>query len=119
MTWTKRQTDATEAGFTQIFDQQLAGANILHSVYYKEVGTNNWCELDLLVRLDDILFVVEVKGGVMPTHSPELDFDKYSTKVEKLIKDAYDQGKRFLEYANSKPEVTLYQLDEKNKKTCR
>lgn len=114
--WTKRQTDATEAGFTQIFAQQLKGANILHSVHYKEVGTDNWCELDLLVRLDDVLFVVEVKGGVMPTYSPELNFDKYSTKVEKLIKDAYDQGKRFLEYANSKPEVTLYQLDEKNKK---
>jgi len=115
-TWTKRQTDATETGFTRIFDRQLAGANTLSSVYYKEVGTDKWCELDLLVRLDDVLFVVEVKGGVMPTYSPELDFDKYSKKVQQLIKEAYDQGKRFIEYANSRAEVTLFQLGEKKKK---
>jgi mRNA-degrading endonuclease RelE of RelBE toxin-antitoxin system len=115
-TWTKQQTAATEAGFTRIFDRQLAGADTLSSVFYKEAGTGKWCELDLLVRLDDTLFVVEVKGGVMPTHSPELDFDKYGKKVEQLIQEAYDQGKRFLEYANSRPEVMLYQVDKNNKK---
>ena len=114
--WTRRQTDATEAGFTRIFDRQLAGANVLSSVYYREVGTGKWCELDLLVRLDDVLFVIEVKGGVMPTHSPELDFDKYGKKVEQLIQEAYDQGKRFLAYADSRAEVMLYQVDENNKK---
>lgn len=115
-TWKDRQTDATEAGFTRIFERQLAGADVLSSVLYKEVGTGEWCELDLLVRLDDVLFVVEVKGGVMPTHSPELDFDKYGKKVEQLIQDAYHQGKRFLEYADSRPEVMLYRRDDNNKK---
>ena len=115
-TWTTRQTRATEAGFTRIFDRQLRGADTLSSVFYKEAGTGKWCELDLLVRLDDVLFVVEVKGGVMPTHSPELDFDRYGKKVEQLIQEAYDQSKRFLEYADSRPEVMLYQVDENNKK---
>jgi hypothetical protein len=115
-TWKDRQTDATEAGFARIFARQLAGASILPSVRYRDVGTGEWCELDLLVRLDDVLFVVEVKGGVMPTHSPELGFDKYGKKVEQLIQDAYHQGKRFLEYADSRPEVMLYQEDENNKK---
>ena len=114
--WKERQTAATEAGFAKIFERQLMTADIMHSVCYRAVSTGNWCELDLLVRLDDVLLIVEVKGGVMPTHSPELDFGKHSTKVEKLIKESYDQGKRFLEYANSKPEVTLYQVDKHNKK---
>ncbi|WP_343731729.1 hypothetical protein [Duganella sp.] len=115
--WTKRQTDATESGFTRIFARQLAGARTLSSVYYKEVGTDKWCELDLLIWLDDVLFVVEAKGGGMPTHSPELDFDKYSRKIQELIKKAYDQGKRFLEYANSRAEVMLFQEDANGKKS--
>jgi hypothetical protein len=114
--WTKRQTEATEVGFKKIFHRQLSGAEILQSVYYREAGTDKWCELDLLVMLDDVLFVVEVKGGVMPTYSPELDFEKYRAKVEQLIKNAYHQGERFLKYAHSRPEVVLFQLDKDNKK---
>lgn len=114
--WTKRQTEATEAGFAKIFDRQLAGADIFRSVYYKEVGTGNWCELDMLIILDDVLFVVEVKGGVMPNHSPEEDFDKYRAKVEDLITEAYRQSARFLEYANFSPEVELFEKQENNEK---
>lgn len=114
--WTQRQTEATEIGFAKIFNRQLEGANVLRSVYYREVETGNWCELDLLVTLDDVLFAIEVKGGVMATHSPELDFEKYSARVEQLIQDAYRQSARFLAYANSRTEVILYQRDAHNQK---
>lgn len=113
--WTRQQTKATETAFTRILGKQLAGATTYSSVFYRDVRSGEWCELDLLVSLDDALFVVEVKGGVMPTHSPELDFGKYSKKVEQLIKEAYGQARRFLEYASSRPEVTLFARDEKNK----
>ena len=67
------------------------------AAYYREAGTGNWAETDLLVVYEDVLFIVEAKAGVMPMHSPAADFDRHMKRVERLIVSAYRQCSRVME----------------------
>lgn len=108
--WTLRQTKLTEAAFTQIFTKQLAGAEVLTSIYYPDPDTGEWVENDVLILQNDVLLQVEVKAGVMPMHSPELHFERHVRTIQELVIKAHHQCERFLRYAASAPEVPIYQL---------
>ncbi|WP_316881929.1 hypothetical protein [Ralstonia wenshanensis] len=108
--WLKRQTSLTEEAFSQIFASQLAGADVLTSIYYPDPDTGKWVENDVLIILDDVLLQVEVKAGVMPMHSPELNFDRHVRTIQDLVVKAHHQCERFLRYAASAEEVPIYRL---------
>lgn len=108
--WTTRQTELTEMAFTRIFAKQLAGAEVLTSIYYPDTDTGKWVENDVLVLLNDALLQIEVKAGVMPMHSPELHFERHVRTIQELVIKAHQQCERFLRYAASAPEVAIYRL---------
>ena len=108
--WNQRQKHLIEGAIPTIFANQLAGAQILHSVYFEELGTKRWVETDLVVVIEDILLLVEAKAGVMAMQSPAVDFDRHMLRVERLIVDAYRQCKRFLDYIASANNVPIYEL---------
>lgn len=108
--WLKRQTALTEEAFSHIFASQLAGADVLTSIYYPDPDTGKWVENDVLIILDDVLVQVEVKAGVMPMHSPEMYFDRHVRAIQDLVIKAHHQCERFLRYAASAAEVPIYRL---------
>lgn len=108
--WLDRQTTLTEAAFSQIFHKQLAGAEVLTSIYYPDPQTGKWVENDVLILLDDVLLQVEVKAGIMPMHSPAVHFERHVRTIQELVIKAHHQCERFLTYAASADEVPLYQL---------
>ncbi|RSZ31636.1 hypothetical protein EJO66_22990 [Variovorax beijingensis] len=108
--WLNRQTALTEGAFMRIFSKQLAGAEVLTSVYYPDPDTGNWVENDVLILQNDVLLQLEVKAGVMPMHSPEVFFERHVRTIQELVLKAHQQCERFLRYAASAPEVPVYQL---------
>lgn len=107
--WNRRQQQLSEGALEQILEQQLAGATVLHEIYYPAADTGEWVENDTLILLDDVLVQVEAKAGVMAMHSPATDFQRHVQKVRDLVIKAYRQTQRFLEYASSAKVVPLYQ----------
>lgn len=109
--WNIRQKRVIEGAFTRIFGSYLKGAAATHSsVYFREAGTGNWSETDLVIVVEDVLVVVEAKAGVMAMESPAEDFDRYMASVERLIVNSYRQCERFVNYVASAETVPIYAL---------
>jgi hypothetical protein len=110
--WNSKQKKLTEEAFPTILNEQLKGATIYNEVYFKDVTTGQWVETDTVVLLDDNLFIIEAKAGVMAMHSPATDFERHVRAVQDLVVKAYKQCRRFVEYLASAPEVPIFRLEE-------
>ena len=105
-----RQKEMSEEAFQRIFSEQLAGSRVDQEVWYKNPDTGQWCENDMLIRLEDVLILVEAKAGAAATiASPELDFYRHIRSVQDLVTKAYDQCKRFFHYLSSADTVPIYE----------
>lgn len=111
-TWGKRQAAMCEDAFARIFEKQLAGAEILQSVYFRDIDTGNWVESDVLILLDDVLVQIEAKAGVTAMQSPATGFSSHVRAIQDLVVKAYRQSNRLLRYLASAEEVPLYRLQE-------
>ncbi|RJP79504.1 MAG: hypothetical protein C4522_10370 [Desulfobacteraceae bacterium] len=103
-----RQKIMSEGAFPDILADQLAGATVYKEVYYKDSVTIQWSENDLIVLIDDVLYLIEAKAGAAATiASPALDFKRHAQSVQDLVLKAYRQCERFFDYLNSAGEVPL------------
>lgn len=110
--WLERQGKVVEQAFQDTFSNQIKGATIYESVFYRDVNTNQWVETDRLILLEDTLFVIEAKAGVMPMQSPAMNFKSHERVIQELIIKAYRQCHRFLDYLISAPEKGLFKLQD-------
>ncbi|WP_428663065.1 hypothetical protein [Reyranella sp.] len=108
--WTQNQKTQVENAFPEVLSSQLRDAQLFREVYFKDASTGQWVETDLVGVVDDTLFVVEAKAGVMAMHSPATSFDVHVRTIRNLVVSAYEQCRRFLEYLASAPEVPLFAL---------
>lgn len=108
--WLKRQAQIVEQAYPAICANQLRGARTYNSVYYRDPQTGDWAETDLLIVLEDVLFIVEAKAGAMPMQSPATNFSSHERVIQDLIVKAYRQCRRFLEYLASQAEVSIFHL---------
>jgi hypothetical protein len=110
--WLKRQAIVVEDAFPSIFARQLAGAEVLRSVHYREVGTGRWVEADRVILMADHLIIVEAKAGNQPMQSPATNYASHERTIGELLLRAYGQCRRFVEYLASAREVPLFELSE-------
>ena len=110
--WNHRQQRLMESAFVTIFARQFRGAERYAAAYYREAGTGNWAETDLVLVFEDVLVIVEAKAGVMPMHSPAEDFDQHMKRVEGLIVGAYRQCARFMQALTTVETMTIFELRE-------
>src|SRR3954469_17466758 len=59
-----------ERAFESVLAGQLAGVTVLHEICYRDAATREWVENDTLVRLDDMLILIEAKAGIAATIAP-------------------------------------------------
>ena len=57
-----RQNAASETAFARALSDQLRGARVDTAVCYRDTQSHQWVEHDLLIRLDDVLIVVDAEG---------------------------------------------------------
>lgn len=108
--WNKNQKAMTETAFPKILTKQLQGARLYEEVYFQDPKTGAWVETDLVGVIDDILFVVEAKAGVMAMQSPATNFGSHIRTIRELVLKAYRQCSRFLDYLASGADVPIYRL---------
>jgi hypothetical protein len=108
--WNKNQKVMTETAFPKILSSQLKGARLFEAVYFKDVATGAWVETDLVGLIDDVLFVIEAKAGVMAMQSPATNFESHVRTIRELVLKAYRQCKRFLDYLASGENMPIYRL---------
>ena len=105
-----RQKSMTEAAFFEIFSSQFEGATVNQEIYYKDPIRNEWVENDTLIRIGDVLLLVEAKSGAAATiASPALDFSRHVQAVEDIVVKAYVQCKRFFNYLASSDVVPIFE----------
>lgn len=108
----RRQKEMSESAFPRILLNQLAGARVHNEIWYKDPTSGQWVENDTLIRLDDVLILVEAKAGAAATiASPAVDFDRHVRSIQDLVTKAYLQCRRFFEYLNSAAEVPLFKRE--------
>jgi hypothetical protein len=112
--WNTNQQRMSEDAFELICSSQLRGAQVFKEVYYQHPETGRWVENDVLVLIDDVLIQLEAKAGAMPMHNPATNFTNHVRGVKQLVTAAYEQSKRFFEYAASAERVPLFRLNEGN-----
>lgn len=104
-----KQQNMSEDAFVDILSSHLKGAEIYKGFYYKENA--DWVENDVLILIDDVLFLIEAKSGSEASIvSPAVNFDRHVRSIKDLIIRAYYQCKRFLSYLDSADQVPIYQL---------
>lgn len=108
--WKDNQARLIERAFPSVLSTQLQGARLFEEVYFKDSTTGQWAETDHVGIVDDTLFVVEAKAGVMAMHSPATNFDRHIRTIRELVLKAYRQCKRFIEYLASADQVPIYCL---------
>jgi hypothetical protein len=87
--WNKKQKVLIETAFPSVMAAQLKNAQLFKEVYFKDPTTGEWAETDLIGILDETLFVVEAKAGVMAMHSPATNFDRHVRTIRELVLKAY------------------------------
>lgn len=118
--WIDARKVVTEDLPFEYLQRILPSARSIKSAFYKlsEDGkASKRCEVDGLLIVDDHLFVIEVKSGAFTYTSPATDVQAHLNSLSSLVADPAKQGRRFLKYLNSAPEVALY--DEANNEIAR
>ncbi len=108
--WNKNQKAMTETAFPKILAKQLGGCPPYEEVYFKDATTGEWVETDLVGVIDDTLFVIEAKAGVMAMQSPATNFASHLRTIRELVLKAYRQCNRFLKYLASSADMPIYRL---------
>jgi hypothetical protein len=106
--WNALQKRMSEDAFPDLMSEHLIGASVLKDVYYP-IGKNQWSETDCVIIIDDILINVEAKAGSEALTAPAEDLSGHVRRIEELVKKAYQQSKRFIDYVHSHDEVPLYE----------
>ncbi len=107
--WNKRQKRMSEDAFADLMSGHLRGAKVYKDVYYP-IGVKQWAETDCVILLGDVLINVEAKAGAEALAPPAESLKNHIRTVEKLVRGAYKQTKRFVDYLYSRPEAPLYEL---------
>ena len=107
--FTARQNAASETAFARALSDQLKGARVDTAICYRDTQSHQWAENDLLVRLDDVLILVDARAGAAASVAPPAaDFEQHVQNVLKIVAGAYERCRRFLDYLASAPEVPIF-----------
>lgn len=106
--WNIEQSKASESFVAEIFSELIPFSNIYCNNYYRIKGKGNTAENDIIVIIDNVLFVVEVKGSSFPLKSVMNDEISSIESYKKLIGEADQQSQRFIDLLNINNEIQIY-----------
>lgn len=111
------QKELSEALPFKFLKSILPESDIYQSIYYKApVGANNkneWCECDGIILYDDVMIIVEVKGGSLSPVSPFSDKEAYKKSLNDLASNPYKQSLRLFNEYNRSGKIKIYKKEGK------
>ena len=108
--WNNKQSLLLETAFLRFLRSRARGPRHYHSVYYPSPWGGKRVEADLVIVIEDVLLLVEAKGGIMSMTSPALDFESHIDGLDRLTSMAGHQCLRFVEYLRSESDAPIFQL---------
>jgi len=115
--WNEKQKISSEQIPLGLFQKLLPNCQVYSNVHYRwhpsQSLPKEWCETDAIIIYQDHLLIVEMRAGAFTYTPPATDFPAYIESIRNLLFKPITQGKRFLEYLESKEEVPL--LDSNHK----
>jgi hypothetical protein len=113
------QQDLSEAIPFKLFKKILPTAQMFQNIFYKAPvggnGKNEWCECDGIIIFDDVMIILEVKGGALSPVSPFSDEEAYKSSLRALAQNPYEQSLRLFEEYKRFGKVELYQKKSKKR----
>ena len=111
------QKELSEALPFKFLKSILPESDIYQSIYYKApVGANDkneWCECDGIILYDDVMIIVEVKGGSLSPVSPFSDKEAYKKSLNDLASNPYKQSLRLFNEYNRSEKIKIYKKEGK------
>ncbi|MEO1407845.1 MAG: hypothetical protein AAFV54_15360, partial [Pseudomonadota bacterium] len=105
--WNDRQKRCSERLALTLLMQSLPGGTDFSSVFYDDqTGTRDEC--DVVILIDDHLFVLEVKAGAMSRKQPTAHGKSYIERLGALLGEPISQARRFVRAYRSGNTMTLY-----------
>lgn len=103
--WKENQTKASECGVSNLFGKLLPGCEIHQNCFLpkegKKLKPSNLRESDLVIKFDDVVIVVEVKGGAYVLSDPVMDASAHGKSLNKVIGEGRSQAYSTVQYINS------------------
>lgn len=113
------QKDLSEELPFKLFKAILPKSSMYQNIFYKAPvganGKNEWCECDGIILLDDVMIIIEVKGGALSSVSPFSDEEAYKKSLNDLAKNPYEQSLRLYEEYIRAGKVEIYQKESKKR----
>ena len=107
--WKQHQTEASEEMVRDLFLKLLPGAETHIGNYYPvRTSLKQMNENDIIVILQNHLFVVEVKAGSFPNTPPITDFNAHISAYHSLAEVADSQCSRTLDYIAAHANAQFY-----------
>jgi hypothetical protein len=113
------QKDLSEALPFKIFKTILPTSQMFQNVFYKAPvganGKNEWCECDGIILFDDVMIIIEVKGGALSPVSPFSDEEAYKKSLNDLAKNPYEQSLRLFDEYKRLGKIDIFQKESKKR----
>ncbi|OAK75481.1 hypothetical protein [Lederbergia galactosidilytica] len=113
------QKDLSEELPFKLFKTILPTARTYRNIYYKAPvganGKNEWCECDGIILFDDVMIIIEVKGGALSPVSPFSDEEAYKKSLNDLAKNPYEQSVRLYKEYMRGGKIEIYQKESKKR----
>lgn len=111
------QKDLSEELPFKLFKTILPTASTYQNIFYKAPvgadGKYEWCECDGIILFDDVMIIVEVKGGALSPVSPFSDEEAYKKSLNDLAKNPYEQSVRLYEEYMRLGKIEIYHKESK------
>jgi hypothetical protein len=102
-----RQNMSSQNAFARALSEQLKGARIDTGVCFRDPESHEWTDCDLVIRMDDVLIVVDAKAAATLA-PPPADFEAHAANVMRTVGGAYDRCRRFIDYLGGSGEVPIF-----------
>ncbi|HDR8070480.1 TPA: hypothetical protein QCY71_003453 [Bacillus cereus] len=113
------QKELSEALPFKLFKKMIPNSHMFENIFYKApVGGNGkyeWCECDGIILFDDIMIILEVKGGAFSPVSPFSDEEAYKESLKSLAQNPYEQSLRLFNEYKIKDKIEIYSKESKRK----
>ncbi|MHC9161562.1 hypothetical protein [Exiguobacterium profundum] len=113
------QNDLSEEISLKLLKKMLPKSKLYKNVFYKAPvggnGKDEWCECDGIFIFDNVMIIVEVKGGALSPVSPFSDEVAYLKSLDDLAKNPYNQSLRFYNTYKKQDFIELFSKESKRK----
>lgn len=107
-TMAEKRSDRTETDAKELITSIIKPDFALQNIYYPNPDDGNLTELDILIGVDDILFIIEAKAGGLSEGTSRGAAQSMRKDLMELIIEGQRQSERAERYIKSKDEVSFF-----------